>query len=252
MSTYGVRRLGLPPYAVRQLRRLISASLPGQHLGRSTMLRLAMYGSDPQHEIASAPLATWASAIWDSMVPPEALQTAWQRQQVAVGLAPSWRKVSGPARACIMTMQGIGWKWPRWDCFLTPNGHALRLDEVCPADTDATARLDSDAAIWAAWTTELGNESLAPRPFIEPIAQHVHSRRARGTAASVAQTGFWTQDRLHELGLAEVGHCQLCGPGVLGTAHHRRYCCPGLRQERLNAPRKLQHRGKQASPDALL
>lgn len=148
--TYGIRYLGLPPYSVRQLRRIISASLPGQHLGRSTTLRLAMHEWDPQHEIAAAPLTAWAAAIWDSTVTTNTLYAAWQRQQVAVGLAPLWRKVVGPAGACIMSMQRLGWARPRWDSFITRGGHRLMLDEVCPADVETMARLDSEAAMWAA------------------------------------------------------------------------------------------------------
>ena len=110
MVTYGMRCLGLPPSIVHKLRRVISASLPGQHIGRSTTLRLAMYGCDPQHEIAAAPLAAWASAVWDSSSEPEVLRLAWRRQQLAVGLAPSWSKVRGPAGACIMSARAIGWK----------------------------------------------------------------------------------------------------------------------------------------------
>lgn len=258
-TLYGARCLGMPPRHVQRLRRVVSACLPGKHTGRSTTLRLAMHRCDPLHECRAAPILAWAAAVWDETVPEEELAKAWRHQMVAVGLSPVWSKVKGPAGATVMVLRELGWAWPQWHTFSTRQGFQLRLSEVCPADVKAMVLLDSDAAMWASWTADPEYASLAPRPLIEPIAQFAAARTKgecnaahRAAVNSVVQGGMWTQARLHESGAAGEAHCQLCGPGVLGTAHHRLYCCPGLRGPRLDSPQEMQHLGELASPDDLL
>ena len=255
--TFGARCMGLPKSQVQWLRRTMSACLPGRHRGRSTTLRLAVYRSDLIHECREAPIGAWAAAVWDARIDASVLQDAWRRQMPAVGLRPSWRRVRGPCGACVMHLGDIGWAWPRWDTFVSRDGHQMNLAEICPQDVKAMVMLDSDAALWAEWALDDAYSSLRPRPLIEPVASLIAARctaqwttEMKNAAAAVFQGGSWTQDRMCASGLADTELCQLCG--AIGTPHHRLHCCVGYRGARSGCPATYQHIAEEADPSNLL
>ena len=61
--TYGHTVAALTPGHVRQLRTILSSGLPGQAQGQDQLLRLAIWGDDPQGECSAAPLVAWSTAI---------------------------------------------------------------------------------------------------------------------------------------------------------------------------------------------
>jgi hypothetical protein len=253
---YGVRALGLAKTHVHTLRKITSASIPGSHQGtKSTTLRLAMYGCEVWHECTAAPIDAWATAVWDGSVSAETLQRAWKRQQMVVGTRPRQSAVRGPAGACIQSMHRLGWKWPSYRCIVSREGLQMPLDEVCPRDVRAMAELDSDAALWAAWTSRPEYASLAPRPLVEPIVNFFrskHGQRGQGAqaASTAVQGGMWTQERLYEHAMTTTPQCQLCDQA--GTALHRLWKCPGLREHRAKCPRQWQHIAESAGGGDLL
>ena len=55
--TFGWRARGMPPTAVRKLRRMVGNSLPGRRGGRSLSLKLVVHSEEVAHACAAAPLA---------------------------------------------------------------------------------------------------------------------------------------------------------------------------------------------------
>ncbi len=253
---YGAKCLGLTKGRIQWLRKEISASLPGKHLGRSTALRLALHGCDPLHECIAAPSVAWSAAVWEGRNA-DKLQRAWMRQMTTVGLRPAWRRVHGPCGACILHLKAIGWTWPRWDVFHSAEGLAMHLSEVCPRDVKEMAMADSDAAMWRQWTQQDEYKTLQPRTLVEPLQRVMRKKltddwtaECRHAAAAAPQNAMWPQARMHEAGVAESDRCQLCGER--GTAHHRLHICRGHRAARIASPVAFQHIAEQANPDELL
>eukprot|EP00959_Pyramimonas_sp_CCMP1952_P081187 1696028-Pyramimonas_sp.AAC.1 len=69
---------------------------------------------------------------------------------------------------------------------------------------------------------------LAPK---EPAKKWNLSEQARAALRTSIIGGQWTQARLHKHGYATDDICQYCME-CPGTAHHRLWRCPLLRQER--------------------
>ena len=130
---YGCKAMGLSESHIRALRSSISSCLPGQYIGRSTTLRLALHKADVQQECDSAPLTAWAATIWDGAMSDKELADAWYWQSQKVGMhqvkdKPSkWSRVTGPAGACILTARRIGWTWPTFDVFVHRSGRRINL-----------------------------------------------------------------------------------------------------------------------------
>ena len=101
-----------------------------------------------------------------------------------------------------MAMRQLGWTWPRFDCFITRQGLQLWLQDVCPEDVKAMARLDSDAAMWERWTAAEEYATLAPRPLVEPVARLLAAcpgngwtAQHRNAVSGMVQSAHWTQSR---------------------------------------------------------
>ena len=247
---YGAKCLGLADVRVNELRRITSASLPGNHRARSTTVRLAMYKCDPALDADVAPLLAWARAIWDQAAPKEDMMAAWRRQMIDMGPKPRWAQVRGPASACRSTLCRMGWPWPRYDTFVTDDGFQLHLDTVCPRDVQHIINHATQRRIWRGWATRHPELGLEGAPFIAPITRFMAARalpeRVRKAGAGAVQTGQWTQARQQEAGLVQEDFCRACGPGCKGTEQHRLYCCPAFAEQRAAAPHAWQQAGRQA------
>ena len=251
---YGSKAMGLADGHIRALRRTISSSLAGAHIGRSTTLRLALHRADVQQACDAAPLVAWAAAIWDGTMDIAELEQAWFRQQIKVGIKKRWTAVSGPAGACIMTALRIGWSWPSCGTFVDPEGRLINLREICPQDVRAMALYDSEQALWERWTSQPQWASLAPKPCIDPFRRLCASTRAgfdiRRAVEHIVTMGSVTQMTLQSWGFADSGNCLRCE--CQGSAHHRFWTCPAHRNTRGQAERYYQHMGAEASPNNLL
>ena len=252
--------MGLSESHIRALRSSISSCLPGQHIGRSTTLRLALHKADVQQECDSAPLTAWAATIWDGTMSDEDLADAWYWQSQKVGMhqvkdKPSkWSRVTGPAGACILTARRIGWTWPAFNVFVDRSGRHINLRNVCPQDVRAMVLLDSDAALWDKWTKQPQWASLAPRPCIEPLVSLCKSSKELKTTQKAVEhivaMGAVTQTTLQKWGYVDSGLCQACQAN--GTPHHRFWKCPAWRSLRLSGDRQHQHAGAKADENDLL
>ena len=66
-------------------------------------------------------------------------------------MKPLWSWVSGSTGAIIMCLRQLGWTWQHHTTFVTANGHELDLQETCPVNVMAQARVDSDLALGKEW-----------------------------------------------------------------------------------------------------
>ena len=147
---YGHRAVGLAPNHVLWLQRTIADSLPGRHYGRSRHLRLAIFKADPAPRIAADTIGAWAAAIWDRTTAPSRLRAAWMKQACRMMANRRWANVVGPAGACRMTAEALGWKAAAWNTFITRDGLRIGMRRVCPRDVRSMAERDHERAQWAA------------------------------------------------------------------------------------------------------
>ena len=124
----------------------ISACLPGNADFKSTTMRLAIDRADPTGEFTAPPIVAWSSALWDSTTEVRILTAAWRMQMIRMRQG-SWRKILGPAAACIMSLRRIGWSWPSPTTLLTHQGEVVDMETTCPMDIKAMVQLAANNAM---------------------------------------------------------------------------------------------------------
>eukprot|EP00972_Heterocapsa_arctica_P020068 2963752-Heterocapsa_arctica.AAC.1 len=93
----------------------------------------------------------------------------------------------------------LGWAVPSPFAFLTGDKQLLHLREVCPAVVRLHAM--DDLRRREATTSSLA-ERIGGAPDLEPLADFLVSKKARGSPAAgslraLGEGGWWTQERLH-------------------------------------------------------
>ena len=212
------------------------------------LLRLACWSEDPGPECVNAPIVALAGMHWDGMVEPHAMQAAWKKQQILLGLRPRWSAIAGPASSCLMQARELEWTWPAWHTFITRDGLKIDVRIVCPRDVEAMARKDCEAVTWATWVqAKVARAPLAPAPLLEPVQRWFRGKKwgpGPAAAAQAVTAGLWTQSKAFQHGVAEHPNCLAClarGLTVEGTSQHRLGSCKSMRSERLALPERWQH-----------
>ncbi len=100
------RQIGLHPRQRLRLRRMVNASLPGTHFGRSLTLRLAISDAETLHESGADPTNAWAAASWEEQGE-LVMAAAWLRQNVAAAANGAWKRVVGPASTIVAMIKEI-------------------------------------------------------------------------------------------------------------------------------------------------
>jgi hypothetical protein len=247
-ATFGQRALGMFPRQRHRLRRMINASLPGTHFGRSLTLRLAIADAETLHESRADPINAWAAATWHTQGE-LVMADAWLRQNVAAAANGAWNRVVGPASTIVAMIKEIQWTWPAWHTFRSREGLMMDMRTTCPRDVTAMALMDSKRVALEAWVAgDPARAELHPVPLLEPLVRWFRARRGMGNAAAAAQAvtgGHWTQALAHERGLVDHPYCMAClsiGVEAAGTARHRLCDCKATRLVRAAMAPDLQHR----------
>ena len=237
--SYGAGIYGTNDSGVRASRRF-TCNVMGQSSGRCSFARLQLARYDPGAELATKPITDWAKAVWDEIVPPQDLSSAWRAAVPTVGLASRpFTKVCGPAGATTASLTRLGWKIPAFHTLLTERGELLDLTKVCPAvvTKHATAALEDVDRRSASTCWRINGV-----PELEPLADFIHgkkwkdSRQAESLRA-LGEGGWWPQARLHAEGVRGVqdGWCRAClthDHCRLGDFRHRAVECPASAERR--------------------
>ncbi len=192
-ATYGQRALGLHPRQRLRLRRMVNASLPGTHFGRSLRLRLAISDAETLHESRADPINAWAAATWEEQGE-LVMAAAWLRQNVAAAANGAWKRVVGLASTIVAMIKEIQWTWPAWHTFRSREGLMMDMRATCPRDVTAMAIKDSKRVALEAWVAaDPGRAELHPcaahrasGPLV-PRAQG-HRQRGGGRAGCLGRT----------------------------------------------------------------
>ena len=84
--------------------------------------------ADPAYEAHEGPIRTWAMVVYESWLPPSALNRLAAHARRLVTTAKNvWGKVTGPASGCFATAARIGWTMQDACCFITDLGRHLDL-----------------------------------------------------------------------------------------------------------------------------
>jgi len=146
---------------------------------------MAISGYDPGVELSSAPILSWARAVWGQLVDRnEVLLPAWRQAMRQVGLARQpFRMVKGPAGAFVASALRIGWQVPSPTVVVAARGEVLSLDEACPVTVGQCA--ERDFLTWAAAQSSLADE-IRGIPDLEPLRDAIRQLGVHKLPTAVA------------------------------------------------------------------
>ena len=214
--------------------------------GRDRAATLLVNG-DPCWRAAVAPLHRWAQEVWGSLlagpVPSRFLTLAQLLRLHAAALASpprSWAEVRGPAGACKLSAERLGWTWTGAFEFLTDLGARLVLTEVGPKEVEHAARAAYFRRLELQVAKRAGLQE-GSRASLRHLSTLLHRRGEKAYpqkvfqgAKVVACDAVWTGEKL-----AKYFHfdpaCPHCGE--VESWQHRVLRCPAadtLRQEFLD------------------
>ena len=122
------------------------------------LLGTAAYGVDPAILMASAPLVTWATALYEEWIPAEWL-TIIANQAIRQASSITWNSAGGPAAVVVLSLKRLGWTMATADDWITPKG-TLSLSGYGPREIKTLSE-------------------RAARFFVLFVrAQHLHASRA--------------------------------------------------------------------------
>ncbi len=253
-QSYGGDVVGLPPAALRDARRIHSASTGVQCGGASLTAKLALGGVNYQeHDPAvlqhNPPLKMILRQVWDVPRCRAAVAHAWYRARNVITQEngqPCWANVNGPVSAAMAHIIRIGAAWPKAfvlraldtdiNILAVPPrtvmrvlaAHARRhydhlmlrrLSVIMNWDTDHIIDTYRHGVHWDVLRDVLRGKALwlAPR---EKRILHV-----------VAAGGFWPEERRWQAGLRKSPLCEACGL-LPGTHPHRLHECDAYEADR--------------------
>ena len=185
------------------------AAATGKTPRASLTPHLHFTGHEVHHDFTAAPVAFWASAIWDRSGPLTIMQLAWRRQMVAMGQRPSWAAVQGPAGAVRCSLSRASWTWPAWHVFCSASGVLLNCFEVCPLGIKAHLLSDTRRILWETWIAECPQRTyLGKAIFLKPLMDFV-KKAAKAPRANSAPTAVVAADAGTEDPAGEGDEAQL-------------------------------------------
>jgi len=198
--------------------------------------------ADPAFEAHSAPIGTWAEAVWSQWLPAAAFRSIVNTAINKLADRPSpWAVVSGPGAAMVASARRLGWLVK--SATAVTNDLGQDIDFVLDSPAFVKDAVNQAVRRWRARRTEEAMPFLRQGRggfglHIMPI-YHLLNRKSssswtykhKGALRSAFIGRQWPQVRLKQAGLAVCGACQLCSHGALPCRVRR----PSLRWN-LSAP----------------
>ena len=185
------------------------------------------------------PLIRWAWIVFSQRWPMHHLYMSWTCQKNRLSqCAFPWTKVVGPAGACILTLQRIGWTGNLADEWLDDAGVPFDLREVHPRQLQVSIEASILRWIWKQPTFDAAfRSSIHDGVLEEPLHSLIRKPPERGgldashsgALRSVISGGIWTRKKKFDAGLVAdpwCPHCFSLGIEVHGTLGHYARECP--------------------------
>ena len=237
---YSAPVFGLSHQSLKDLRIFLATSLGGWRVGCSTTLMLHFADAvrlDAIWDATLGPLMRWANLIFFKTWPAHHLYLTWTCQKNRLlQCAFPWSKVIGPAGACILTLQRIGWKGNLADEWIDDLGviHDLRVTHPRLLQTSVEASILR--WIWRQPSFDAALKSLHDGVLEEPLHSLIRRPPEKGgldashsgALRSVLCGGVWTRSRKWEAGLVAdpwCPHCLSLGSQVTASLAHYAWVC---------------------------
>ena len=282
-AQFGQAALGIADYQLMQLRRSAAGLIGGTAMGKDPNMTLitadARMGdrADPAFAAHADVVTQWAGAVWEGLLPIDALHRSMRKAKIElVNARKPWAVVKGPAAALVATVARLGWTMV--DATLAFNDLKEEV-AFCRDSPAAIKRLVHDSVRRWRWRLAgmAGEGSVGgvncEGPVWKPVADLVGRGKWRdpgdagkeriedvtltkgeqGALRSALVGGQWPQARLYTAALTEVPWCALClwhGVEIVGSLLHRIHECPHVeRRASSRRPHDLGERWRKEGGD---
>ncbi len=245
-ATYGADVVGIPPAAMRDLRRIQAAASRVSCGGSSLTAKLALGGRrfeeiDPAVLDVNMPLMAIIRRTWDVPQARHGVALSWLAASRDVEQhGEDWRRVAGPVHAALLGLLRVGARWPRPFTIelLDEQVDFLRVPPVqCLAVLRAHARRHLDRRLIeraadgrGAWDKESVVQAYVHGVDWGCVRDVLNSgfpswqSNARSALEVVTCGGAWCEDRRWRCGYLGQGTCAACFLELGTDAHHWHSC----------------------------
>ena len=251
-ATYATEVTGVTGPEILQLRRIAATGIGGRAGGRSTA-RLLLLEGDPTAAAVVAPAARWAQEAWASSTGDTTATPMGRLVEAHANLKAKpprrWGQARGPGGAAWLTLERLGWTWPRaWE-FATRSGEVINLSTASPKlvqrllaeetraglEREATAALlrrgianpavgiaDNDGPLGPAGSS---SERVTFAPVRRVLRSSDLDAAQKGCLRAAVSGALWTRRRMADAGYDVDAACPLCQSGADDTLWHRMWEC---------------------------
>ena len=275
-ASYAAEITGFDDAEWKKLRSLVAAGSGTYGRGRS-LRQLMLVMGDPAAATMVSPVVRWASEIWDSTwAAPGSLRISQLQAAWCAAMRPTkprWSAARGPAAVVRLTLERLGWQWPRaWE-LVSATGARYNLGQHPPALIkkcliEATRRTleiqvgetlrgrgwsESDQIAPVIWSSPCppAGQRVCFDAAIGVLREKGISELEKGTLQAILAGATWTRTRLAAAGYEVDTTCPMCRSGE-DTLHHRLWYCPASAALRDGLPKDMVSDARDAGEGSLL